>query len=182
MKSYQVKFENKKDFVRFLDCIKREHDTARTFRLAEGFDSSSLVEKEPGVYSFDGRRVLLVEDSEMNREIAKDILEDYGITVEEAEDGDIAVEMVKSVWEKGDFEYYDFILMDIQMPRMNGYEATKAIRSIDVPENVHIPIIAVSANAFKEDADKAIDSGMDAHIPKPIDVKQLMETMHRLSR
>lgn len=182
MKSYQVKFENKKNFVRFLDCIKREHDTARTFRLAEGFDSSSLVEKEPGVYSFDGRRVLLVEDSEMNREIAKDILEDYGITVEEAEDGDIAVEMVKSVWEKGDFEYYDFILMDIQMPRMNGYEATKAIRSIDVPENVHIPIIAVSANAFKEDADKAIDSGMDAHIPKPIDVKQLMETMHRLSR
>ncbi len=119
-----------------------------------------------------GRRVLLVEDNEMNREIVTEILQDSGITTEIAEDGAVALRMVT---EKG-MDYYDFILMDIQMPVMDGYEATRRIRLL--PDGDRVPIIALSANAFKEDIDKSLDAGMNAHVAKPIDVPQLLETMH----
>ena len=121
---------------------------------------------------FKGKRLLLVEDNEMNREIAVDILKDSGFLVETAEDGDIAVKMV----EESDPDYYDAILMDIQMPRMNGYEATKLIRAIP-PLDMHLPIIALSANAFAEDKQKSLDAGMDDHVAKPIDIKNLKETL-----
>ena len=124
--------------------------------------------------SLANRRLLLVEDNEMNREIAPEILEDAGLVIETAEDGAIAVDMVKA---KG-IRYYDFILMDIQMPVMNGYQATAAIRSL--PGGEMVPIIALSANAFKEDVDKSLDAGMNAHVAKPIDVENLLETMHML--
>ena len=130
-----------------------------------------------GEKSFKGMRILLVEDNEMNREIAQEILEDEGIIVETAEDGDIAVEMVKATAERGDSEYYDAVLMDIQMPRMNGYEATKAIKALNDPQNTYLPIIAVSANAFEEDKKKSLEAGMDDHISKPINVQQLKETL-----
>ena len=120
------------------------------------------------------KHLLIVEDNELNREIAKDILEESGFIVDTAEDGDIGVELVK---EKG-IDYYDIILMDIQMPRMNGYEATKEIRRL-FPDK-HVPIIALSANAFEEDKQKSRDSGMDDHQSKPIVVPELMEAIRRL--
>ena len=116
-------------------------------------------------------RILLVEDNELNREIAEAILEDAGFETESAENGQIAVDMVK----KSSHGYYELILMDIQMPVMNGYEAAKAIRSLEDPGLSSIPILAVTANAFEEDRENALRSGMDAHIAKPIDVKQLLQ-------
>ena len=131
-----------------------------------------------GEASLEGMRILLVEDNEMNREIASEILEDEGAVVETAEDGDVAVEMVrKSI--KGSSRNiceYDAILMDIQMPRMNGYEATRLIRETP-PVTQHVPIIALSANAFAEDKQKSLEAGMDEHIAKPVDVQELKETL-----
>ena len=134
--------------------------------------------QEAGPVSIKGMRILLVEDNEMNREIATEILEDEGVIVETAEDGDIAVEMVKKSVDRmnGENTDYDAILMDIQMPRMNGYEATRLIREMP-PHDKHVPIIAVSANAFEEDRRKSLEAGMDEHIAKPIDIPQLKETL-----
>ncbi|HJJ47741.1 MAG TPA: response regulator [Methanocorpusculum sp.] len=125
---------------------------------------------------FTGKRVLLVEDNEMNCEIASDILEDEGMIVETAENGKVAVDMVK----EHDPAYYDFILMDIQMPVMNGYEAAKAIRNIKGCAN--LPIIAVSANALDEDKKEALAAGMNAHVAKPIDVKKLYRALVKHGR
>ena len=121
--------------------------------------------------TFIGKNALLVEDNDLNREIATEILEDEGIVVESADDGTTAVEKMK---ERGP-EFYDFILMDIQMPQMNGYEATKAIREM-YPE-YHIPIIALSANAFEEDKKKSLEAGMDDHVAKPVNIPELKETL-----
>lgn len=132
-----------------------------------------IVEKE---FSFENRKVLLVEDNEMNREIATEILEDAGLAVDTAEDGAFAL---KAVEENG-LEHYDFILMDIQMPVMDGYEATKAIRAM--PGGDKVTIIAVSANAFEDDVQKSLSVGMNAHVAKPIDVNVLFETMRELAR
>lgn len=121
-----------------------------------------------------GKKVLLVEDNELNREISRDILEESHMVVEEAENG---IEALKLLEEKG-IEYYQLILMDIQMPEMDGYEATREIRK-RYPKN-HIPIIALSANAFFEDRTKALEAGMDDHQSKPINTKRFIETMLRL--
>ena len=118
-----------------------------------------------------GKKVLLVEDNEMNREIATDILEDQEFIVETAEDGRVAVETLR---QKGP-NYFDCILMDIQMPFMNGYEATKAIR--EMYPDISIPIIALSANAFEEDKVKSLEAGMNAHIAKPIEIKELLKVL-----
>ena len=121
-----------------------------------------------------GKRVLLVEDNELNREIATDILQDEaGLIVITAEDGTVAVDTMRKMGS----EYVDFILMDIQMPYMNGYDATKAIRAMY--PNGHIPIIALSANAFAEDRQKSLAAGMDDHIEKLIDVGHLLAAMSR---
>ena len=85
--------------------------------------------------------------------------------------------MVKKVVDREDYSYYDFILMDVQMPRMNGYEATKAIRAMHVPESIHIPIIAMTANAFEEDRQNALASGMDEHLAKPLDINLMFSTL-----
>ena len=121
------------------------------------------------------KKVLLVEDNEMNREIATEILQEAGLTVDTAEDGAFAV---KAIEENGT-DAYDFVLMDIQMPVMDGYEATKAIRAL--PGGDKVTIIALSANAFEEDVQKSLASGMNAHVAKPIDVNTLLETMKRLA-
>ena len=126
-----------------------------------------------GGKSLEGMRILLVEDNEMNREIATEILVDEGAAVDTAEDGDIAVDMVRKALESGNSGYYDAVLMDIQMPRMDGYEATKAIRAL--PSIV--PIIALSANAFEEDRLKSLEAGMDEHVAKPIDIPKLKATL-----
>ena len=122
-----------------------------------------------------GKRILVVEDNALNREITRELLEQVEIVVEEAEDGDIAVDKVR--WsEKG---YYDLILMDIQMPRMNGYEAAKTIRNLPNPAHNSIPIIALTANAFEEDRQDAMDSGMDDHVAKPIRKNELIKAIEK---
>ena len=123
--------------------------------------------------SLKGKRVLLVEDNEINSEIAEALLTENGFLVETASDGDIAVETVKN----SAAGYFDLVLMDIQMPRMNGYDATRAIRALSEPTLARIPIIALSANTYPEDRKKAIESGMDEHAPKPVDMARLMEVI-----
>ena len=123
----------------------------------------------PPHYDFMGRRILLVEDNEFNREIAQEFLEMTGATVECAEDGSRAVELFTAS-KPGQ---YDIILMDVQMPVMDGYEATRSIRASEHPDAKSIPILAMTANAFSEDVAAAVASGMNGHIAKPIDVSVL---------
>jgi signal transduction histidine kinase/CheY-like chemotaxis protein len=122
-----------------------------------------------------GKRILLVEDNELNLEIATEILNMTKVTVESAMDGDVAVDMVKAN-EKG---YYDLIFMDVQMPRMNGYEATRIIRNLEGGLGADVPIIAMTANAFSEDAQRALDAGMNEHVSKPFDLKALASVIEK---
>lgn len=121
--------------------------------------------------SFNEKKVLLVEDNDLNREIATEILKEFGMRVDTADDGDVAVEKMKNANE-GD---YDIILMDIQMPHMNGYDATRAIRQM----GSNIPIIAMTANAFEEDKKMAFEAGMNDHVAKPIDINILKKAISR---
>ncbi len=120
--------------------------------------------------SFAGKRLLLVEDNELNQEIAATILEEHGFSVDLAGDGTVAVEKM----ETSDAGHYDMILMDIQMPCMDGYEATRRIRAMKDKAKANIPIYAMTANAFQEDRQKALDAGLNGHIAKPIDIANLM--------
>ncbi len=126
-------------------------------------------EKQPEVT--DKKRLLLVEDNELNREIAEELLSASGFEIDKAENGSIAVEKVKN----SEYGYYSLILMDIQMPVMNGYEAAKAIRALDDKQLSSIPIVAMTANAFEEDKQQALESGMNAHVAKPFDINELTE-------
>lgn len=123
---------------------------------------------------FTGRRILLAEDIELNWEIAEDILTEVGFKVEWAENGAICVEK----FEQSETGFYDAILMDVRMPVMDGYEATKAIRASSRPD-ADIPIVAMTADAFSEDIKRSIDSGMNEHISKPIDVGRLMKVLEK---
>ncbi len=123
--------------------------------------------------AFAGKRILLAEDNELNAEIAITILSEAGFYIEHAPDGIVCVDMLA----KSDADYYDLILMDIQMPNMNGYQATKTIRMLPDQAKAQIPIIAMTANAFEEDKTNAIAAGMNGHIAKPIEVYKLMETL-----
>ena len=122
---------------------------------------------------FRDRRILLVEDNELNREIAVALLSEYGFQVDTAEDGAEAVERVRNS-RPGD---YDLVLMDVQMPVMNGYEATEQIRSLDDPALAGITILAMTANAFDEDRKKALACGMDGFLSKPIVIEELISTL-----
>mgnify|MGYP000254487868 FL=1 len=122
---------------------------------------------------FSGRRFLLVEDNELNREIASQLLELAGAAVECAMDGKDGAE----AFEEKEENYYDAIFMDIQMPVMNGYEAAKHIRASAHPQAKSIPIVAMSANAFSEDVRTALESGMNAHVGKPIDMDTLANVL-----
>ena len=135
--------------------------------------TSEAKEKEWSVEDFKDKRVLLVEDNELNMEISKTILEESGFIVETAPDGSDAVYMVK----KSEPYYYDVILMDIQMPVMDGYEATRAIRSLDRQDVHDMPIFAMTANALSENREETLKNGMNAHISKPVDVDVLMKTL-----
>ncbi len=123
--------------------------------------------------NFAGRRILLAEDNAMNQEIASAILEEQGFSVDVAGDGTEAVEKI----ETSDAEYYDIILMDIQMPLMDGYEATRRIRALKDKTKAEIPIYAMTANAFEEDRQKALEAGLNGHIAKPIDIENLMAVL-----
>lgn len=124
---------------------------------------------------YSGKRLLLVEDVELNREIAEFILMEAGFMIESAPDGTDAVSMI----EKSPENYYDAVLMDVQMPVMNGYEATKAIRALHRKDVKNLPIIAMTANAMEEDKEAALKSGMNAHISKPLDIGLLMNVLQK---
>lgn len=124
----------------------------------------------------EGRRILLVEDNEINREIETELLQDAGFAIDEAVNGAIAVEKVRAS-APGE---YDLILMDIQMPVMDGWQAARAIRALADPAQAGIPIVALSANVFQSDISKSLDSGMEAHLTKPIDIPVLLKTIERI--
>lgn len=135
--------------------------------------------KEPGYRQSEnlfGKKVLLVEDNELNREIAVDILMEEGLIVDTAENGKAAVVKIASASAGA----YDMVLMDIQMPVMDGYEATKAIRALPSDWTKKLPILAMTANAFEEDKKKALDAGMDGHLAKPVDIDKLLETLEQV--
>lgn len=141
-----------------------------------GADSSGLNDASGDKGRPEGRRLLLVEDMEINRQIAQLLLENEGFAVDMAANGREAVDIL----EKADADLYDAVLMDVQMPVMNGYEATKAIRRLDGPVR-RIPIIAVTANAFEEDMKKAYEAGMNGHVSKPIDVEKIKEVLEKVT-
>ena len=116
----------------------------------------------------------MVEDIEMNRMLAEELLTEEGFLVESVQDGSVAVEVIKdhAAW------YYDLVLMDIQMPVMNGYEAAKLIREMGREDSAGLPIIALSANAHDEDRKKSMESGMNSHVAKPFDIEQLVRTIN----
>ena len=132
------------------------------------------VELDPKLFL--GKRILLAEDNELNAEIAIEILREAGFVIERAEDGAACVDMLK----RASSGYYDLILMDIQMPNMNGYDATRTIRALQNPAKAGIPILAMTANAFEEDKREAYRSGMNGHLAKPINVRELMKELAKL--
>ena len=146
--------------------------------LREVLESPFAVQKEEvkteeEAISFEGKKLLLVEDNEINQEIALAILEEVGFVMDVADDGAVAVEKIKAA-EPGQ---YDLILMDIQMPIMNGYEACRQIRAMKDSPYADIPIIAMTANAFDEDRKAAYDAGMNGHVAKPINTEELFEML-----
>lgn len=124
---------------------------------------------------FSGKRILLVEDIELNREIAQVILEEAGFLVDTAPDGTDAV----AIMEKAEENYYDAILMDVQMPIMDGYEATRTIRRLPRNDVKDLPIIAMTANALEEDKEAALMNGMNAHIAKPLDMDVFISVLRK---
>lgn len=137
---------------------------------------SSCPKAEKKHLDYSGKKVLLVEDNELNREIATEILKSLGMKVDCAADGMEAVEIMSS--EAGN--QYDLIFMDIQMPKMDGYTATREIRTLKDTKKANVPIIAMTANAFDEDRKKAIKAGMNGHIAKPIDVNVILQNLDRI--
>ena len=146
-----------------------------TFSEKEKAKQENLKE-ESSENPFKNKKILLVEDNELNREIAVELLKEEGFILDTAEDGTIAVEKMRTA-KPGQ---YDLILMDIQMPTMDGYEATRQIRKLKNPETANIPIVAITANAFEEDRQKALEAGMNEHVAKPIDLARLLEVVKKV--
>ena len=142
--------------------------------LAEPFRAEPAAEPaQPTAADLKGKKLLLVEDNELNREIALEILKEAGFVVDTAEDGAVAVQKIKQAAPG----QYDLILMDIQMPNLDGYEATRQIRALPDAEKASIPIFAMTANAFEEDRQNALAAGMNGHIAKPLDVPHLLRVL-----
>lgn len=141
------------------------------FKLCDAVEENKADDES--IPDFRGKKILLVEDNELNREIAVEILQEAGFSMETAEDGMAAVEKMRHAAAGT----YDLVLMDVQMPKMDGYEATREIRKLSDPEKASIPIIAMTANAFAEDRQKAFEAGMDGYLAKPIDISKMLETL-----
>ena len=146
------------------------------FRLADGVAAEEAPDSTEDITLLRGKRVLLVEDNALNREIACDLLaEDFGMVVDEADDGITAVEKCRSLADTPANERYDIIIMDIQMPIMDGYEAARTIRQLDGDYFANVPIVAMTANVFAEDIEKSHAAGMNAHLGKPIERTELIK-------
>ncbi len=148
-----------------LPCRIAKKEDTKAKRALIDFDETLLV----------GKRILLAEDNDLNAEIATELLSEEGLLIERADDGVSCIEML----EKADADYYDLILMDIQMPILNGYDTAIKIRHMNNPLKASIPIIAMTANAFSEDRKKALDSGMNDHVAKPIDMNILLPVIQK---
>jgi signal transduction histidine kinase/CheY-like chemotaxis protein len=157
------------EFIVKLPCKISSEKTEQTDKSGPAKDA--LVQAD-----FSGKRVLLAEDNEMNQMIAVANLENAGFAVEVANDGVEALEKVST----NPAGYYDVILMDIQMPKMDGYEAARRIRALPEPEKASVPIVAVTANAFGEDCEAALKAGMNKHLAKPYDIPQIIQTIYSL--
>jgi len=150
-----------------------------SFTIPVASQGDALVEEEaleeaPDVVDFSGKRLLLVDDVEINREIVITLLESTGLLIEGAEDGAVALAKFKeNPWQ------YDLIFMDVHMPVMDGYETTKAIRSLELPWAQAIPIVAITANAFQEDVEKSLQAGMNSHLSKPLRQNTMIELLQR---
>ena len=129
---------------------------------------------EKDTITFTDKRILLAEDNDLNWEIASELLQDLGLEIDRAENGQVCADM----FEKSPAGYYDAILMDIRMPVKNGYEATDLIHNMDRPD-ASLPIMAMTADAFSEDIQKCLEYGMNAHIAKPIGIKELSRLLNR---
>ena len=136
------------------------------------------TEEQEEEISFDGCHILVVEDNELNSEIARSLLEDRNFRVDCVYDGAQAVERIRTT-EPGT---YDVILMDIMMPVMNGLDATRAIRSMEREDCRTIPIVAMSDNAFDDDLKKSVECGMNGHLSKPVEVDKLYQTLDKVIR
>lgn len=123
---------------------------------------------------FAGKRILLAEDNDLNWEIAEELLSEAGFELERAENGQVCVDM----FEASAVGYYDIVLMDIRMPVMNGYDATRAIRAL-TREDKELPIIAMTADAFENDVQVCLQCGMNAHVAKPLDIQELIRTLQK---
>jgi len=152
-------------FTVTIPCRIASEEEAQAKRAADPADRESLC----------GTRILLTEDNDLNAEIATELLQEEGCTVDRAKDGVECVDML----EKAANGTYQLILMDVQMPVMNGYDATKKIRRMDDPQKANIPIVAMTANAFSEDKQVALDAGMNDHIAKPINMSVLVPTLRK---
>ena len=152
-------------FTVTIPCRIASEDEVQAKRAADPADRESLR----------GTRILLTEDNDLNAEIATELLQEEGCTVDRAKDGVECVDML----EKAANGTYQLILMDVQMPVMNGYDATKKIRKMDDPQKANIPIVAMTANAFSEDKQVALDAGMNDHIAKPINMSVLVPTLRK---
>ena len=152
-------------FTVTIPCRIASEEEAQAKRAADPADRESLS----------GTRILLTEDNDLNAEIATELLQEEGCTVDRAKDGVECVDML----EKAANGTYQIILMDVQMPVMNGYDATKKIRRMDDPQKANIPIVAMTANAFSEDKQVALDAGMNDHIAKPINMSVLVPTLRK---
>ena len=149
--------------------LKMSHQITENQDVQQNFQN----EREYNTRDFTGKRILLAEDNDLNAEIAIAILEEHGLEVERAEDGIDCVNMI----EKADADHYDLVLMDIQMPNMDGYKATQLIRQLPDKKKSGIPVIAMTANAFEEDKRNALAAGMDGFLSKPIVIEELLHTL-----
>ena len=138
----------------------------------EIFDTRKETEADDSI--LEGKRILVVDDQTVNRVIVKEMFKRYGVIVDEAIDGSDAVQKVESADDR-----YDVILMDVQMPVMNGYEATEKIRAMEDLTKASIPILAMTADAFADDKIRARNSGMNEHIAKPIDIHNVVELIKK---
>ena len=144
--------------------------------IKEGLESLKIEKEKKEIYDYSGKRVLLVEDNELNREIATAILEEAGMKVDSVDDGDVAVSTIHNA----PADQYDLVFMDIQMPKMDGYTATREIRTLPDNRKANIPIIAMTANAFEEDRRKSYEYGMNGHIIKPISIEEIAKVLDEL--
>ncbi|MDR0325895.1 MAG: response regulator [Oscillospiraceae bacterium] len=152
-----------------VECINECLDVESAHR------SESFMDKTHGIFT--GKRLLLAEDVEINREILISLLSDSGLAIDEAEDGLQVLKMVKA-----DPERYDLIFMDMQMPHMDGLEATRRIRALPSPHAKEMPIIAMTANVFREDIDRCLEAGMNAHVGKPLDIDDVLAVLRKYLR